>query len=77
MRNIFNLNEMENMFEIGAVMMAMVSSDRIKIEDSKEAFYYALKLAIDFEKEYADTENYYDDLDNFVADKILNRFANN
>lgn len=77
MKNIFTLNEMENAFEIGAIMMALVSNDRIKIEDSKEAFYCALALAIDFEKEYVDAEDYYNDLDNFVVDKILDRFGNN
>lgn len=75
MKSAFNLNEMENMFEIGGIMMSLVKDKKIEIEDSKDAFYYALTLAIDFEKEHADTEDYYSDLDEFVVDKILEEFG--
>lgn len=75
MKSIFNLNEMENAFEIGGIMMSMVKDKQIVIEDSKDAFYYALTLAIDFEKEHEDTEDYYNDLDEFVVDKILEEFG--
>lgn len=70
----FNLNEMENIFEIGRVMQAMFSNDEIEIEDSKEAFCFALKLALEFEERHPDSECYYLDLDEFVTDKILKEF---
>ena len=37
----------------------------IEIHDNKEAFYLAFKLAVDFEKAYPDTEDYYCDLAEF------------
>ena len=75
MKSVFNFNEMENMFEIGGIMMSLVKDKKIEIEDSKDAFYYALTLAIDFEKEHEDTEDYYNDLDQFVVDKIIEEFG--
>lgn len=75
MKNAFNLNEMENAFEIGRIMQVMCDNLQININDSKEAFYYALTLAIDFEKEHEDTEDYYNDLAKFVVDKILENFG--
>lgn len=76
MKNAFNLNEVENAFEIGRIMQFMLDNKQIDIQDSKEAFYYALTLAIGFEKEHEDTEDYYNDLDEFVAGKILEEFGN-
>jgi hypothetical protein len=70
MKNTFTLNEMENMFEIGRTMQAMYNLDEIVLDDSKDAFLFALKLAMDFENEYPDTEDYYDDIDTFVNDNI-------
>lgn len=70
MKNTFTLNEMENMFEIGRTMQAMYDLDEIVLDDSKDAFLFALKLAMDFENEYPDTEDYYDDIDTFVNDNI-------
>ena len=75
MKSVFNFNEMENMFEIGGIMMSLVKDKKIEIEDSKDAFYYAMILAINFEKEHADTEDYYNDLDQFVVDKIIEEFG--
>ena len=75
MNKAFTLNEMENIFEIGGIMMAMIHDGKIKIEDSKYAFYYALKLAIDFEKECENTDDYYNDLDVFVTGKIVEEFG--
>lgn len=77
MKNAFTLNEMENMFEIGGIMMSLVKDKKIEIEDGMDAFYCALTLAIDFEKEHADTEDYYNDLDEFAVDKILKEFGVN
>lgn len=70
----FTINEMENIFEIGRNIQAMCDIEEIEIDDSKEAFNLALGLAIEFEKEHHDTEEYYYDLDEFVNDKILERF---
>ena len=67
----FTINEMENIFEIGRVMQAMFSDDRIDIDDSKDAFMLALKLAMEFEEEYPEPECYYLDLDEFVEEKLM------
>ena len=71
----FTLNEMENVFEIGRVMQAMFTDDRIEIEDSKEAFIFAAGLAVEFEKEHRNTECYYLDLDEFVEERIMKKFG--
>lgn len=70
----FTIEEMENIFEIGREMQAMFERDEIEIEDSKDAFWFALQLAVEFEKEHADTECYYIDLDDFVEKRILEEF---
>ena len=71
----FTLNEMENIFEIGRTMQAMFSDDKIEINDSKDAFVFALKLAMEFEEKHSDTECYYLDLDDFVGKKIIEEFG--
>lgn len=71
----FTLNEMENVFEIGRVMQAMFTDDRIEIDDCKEAFNFAVGLALEFEKECPDTECYYLDLDEFAEEKIMKEFG--
>ena len=70
----FTYKEMENIFEIGRNIQAMIELEEIEIEDSKEAFNFALGLAVEFEKEHPNTEEYYLDLDEFVIDKILERY---
>ena len=70
----FTVEEMENCFEIGRHMQAMFERDEIEIEDSKDAFMFALQLAVEFEKEHADTECYYIDLDDFAEKRILEEF---
>lgn len=70
----FTIEEMENIFEIGRNMQAMVDNEEIEIEDSKEAFMFALKLAVEFEKEHPDSDDYYNELDDFVIDKISKEF---
>lgn len=72
--NIFTLNHMENMFEIGRIIQNMIDERDIEIEDSKEAFMFALQLALDFEKEYPDTEDYYTDIEEFVVSKIMDKY---
>lgn len=70
----FTIEEMENIFEIGRNMQAMVDNEEIEVEDSKEAFLFALQLAVEFEKEHPDSDDYYNELDDFVIDKILEEF---
>lgn len=74
-KNEYTLKEMENAFEIGRIIQDMIENENVDVEDSKEAFAFALQLAIDFEKEYPDTEEYYMDLEEFVFDKIMDRFG--
>ena len=71
----FTINEMENIFEIGRNMQSLLFNDRIEIDDSKDAFVFALKLAMEFEEKHSDTECYYLDLDDFVAEKIIEEFG--
>jgi hypothetical protein len=71
----FTLNEMRNIYNIGARIRGMVDDYEIEITDSHDAFYYALDLAMQFEKERPDTEDYYADLRNFVYDKLLAKFG--
>ena len=72
---VFTCEEMENIFEIGRQIQAMVDTEEIEVEDSKEAYLFALQLAVDFEKEYPNTDDYYSDLYDFVVGKISNRFG--
>lgn len=73
----FTIEEMENIFEIGRNIETMVRNEEIEIENSKDAFTFALQLAIEFEKEHPNTEDYYFDLDEFVIDKIQKEFGVN
>lgn len=68
----FSINEMENIFEIGRAMQHVVDfEDGYAIEDSKNAFLFAARLAMEFEEKHPDTEEYYSDLDEFITGKIL------
>ena len=71
----FSMNEMENIFEIGRAIQLAADEGEIEIFDSKGAFMYALELAMEFEKAYPETETYYDDLDEFVSEKIKAKFG--
>lgn len=71
----FSMNEMENIFEIGRAIQLAADEGEIEIFDSKGAFMYALELAMEFEKEHPETEDYYYDLDNFVSEKIKAKFG--
>ena len=77
MNNIFTIAELENIFEIGRQIQCMVESGHIDVEDSKEAFTEALFLAVEFEKEFADTQDYYRDLYCFICAKLLDKFGVN
>ena len=70
----FNIEEMENIFEIGRHMQYMIDFGNIKVEDSKDAFMFALGLAIEFEKEHPDSEDYYGELDEFMSKKMLEEY---
>ena len=72
----FTIEELENIFEIGRHMQYMIDFGNIKVEDGKDTFMFALGLAVEFEKEHPDSEDYYNDLDDFVIDKILKEFKN-
>lgn len=73
--DVFTIEEAENMFEIGRIMQAMANNEEIEINDSKEAFAFAIRLAIEFEEEHPETEDYYFDLDEFAIDRILEEFG--
>ena len=70
----FTLNEMENIFEIGRAMQSAADDGAIEIEDSKNAFLFAARLAMEFEEKYPDSEDYYYDLDEFITEKIVKEF---
>jgi hypothetical protein len=72
---VFTGEEMENMFEIGRQIQAMIDADEIEVEDSREAYSFALELSLAFEKEFPETEDYYGDLYEFIVEKILDRFG--
>jgi hypothetical protein len=71
----FTMNEMETIFEIGRAMQCAADEGEIEIEDSKDAFTFALALSIEFEEKYPNTENYYCDIDDFIAAKIKAKFG--
>ena len=71
----FNISEMENIFEIGRAIQYAADNGEIEIKDSKDAFAFALTLAVEFEEKYPDTEEYYTDLDDFVAEKLKAEFG--
>ena len=71
----FSVNEMENMFEAGRLIQTMIDKGTANVLDSKDAFSCALQWAIEFEKQYPDTEEYYSDIEVFMVDKIQNQFG--
>ena len=71
----FTIEELENIFEIGRNIQAMIDNDEIEVTDSKDAFIFALQLAVEFEKEHPDSEDYYNELDDFVIGKILKEYG--
>ena len=73
----FTLNEVKNVYNIGARIRGMVDDYEIEIVDSEEAFYYALTLAMQFEQEHPNSENYHEDLRRFTYDKLLDKFGFN
>ena len=74
-KDTFIAKEMENMFEIGRQIQTMVEKDEIEVEDSVEAFVFALQLAVEFEEEHPNSDDYYADIYEFSVEKILDRFG--
>lgn len=66
----FTLNEMENIFELGRIAQTLVRIGAINA-DSKEIFNVAVDLAIEFEKKYYGTEEYYTDIENFGIERFV------
>ena len=71
----FSIGEMENIFEIGRLVQQMIDRGTIEVLDSKDAFSFALHLAIEFEKQHQDTEDYYCDIEVFAVDRIQEQFC--
>ena len=72
---MYNELQMENMLEIGRIIQCMFDEDELEHYDSKEVFMDALKWAKEFEEEYAeDNDYYYDAIDEFVRQKIEDKF---
>ena len=74
-KNVFTLAELENAFEIGRFVQYLIDNGSIEVADSKDAFVFAQKLAIEFEQKYPDTEEYYSDIQKFVSEKLLEEFG--
>lgn len=73
---VFTYEEMENIFEIGREIQYMLDHNTIEAEDSKEIFLFAMQLAVEFEENFSETDDYYSDLYNFIVDRIVDRFGN-
>lgn len=73
----FSVEEMENVFEIARIFESIYKLDLLDVDDydSKDIFGFALELAIRFEEEYPETEDYYTDIDAFVTKEIIKRFG--
>lgn len=74
----FTMEEMENIFEIGRAMQYTVDfTDGCVIEDSKDAFMFALGLAMEFEEKHPNSEDYYSEIDDFITTRIMNELQRN
>ena len=71
----FTIDEMETIFEIGRAIQYEADCGDCEIEDSKEAFLFAIRMAIEFEKAHPETNDYYCELDNFIHGKIHEEFG--
>lgn len=76
-KKIFDAKEMENIFEIGREIQFLTDNEVIEIEDSVDAFTFALQLAVEFEEKYPETDDYYGDLIDFIHDRIVDEFGIN
>lgn len=74
---LYTFEELENVFEIGRLIQQMIENEKIDVEDSKDAFALAVQLATDFEEQYPVPDDYYMDLEEFVVDKIVEKFKRN
>lgn len=75
LKKVFDSKEMENIFEIGREIQFMIDNEVIEIEDSQDAFALALQLAVEFEENFSETDDYYGDLIDFIQDNILDEFG--
>lgn len=66
----FDMNEVENVFEIGRTIQALMDAEYIDDYDSKEAFMDAVVWSMEFENKYAVTDDYYNDIYEFVENKM-------
>lgn len=74
-KKVFNSKEMENVFEIGREIQFLTDNNVIEIGDSQDAFTIALQLAVEFEEKFAETDDYYGDLIDFIQDRIVDEFG--
>ena len=75
MKEQYTYMEMENIFEIGRTIEAKMEAGLIdECIDSNDLFTFAIKCAVQFEKEYPDTEDYYGDIDKFIEKKLKQAF---
>ena len=74
-KKFYNIYEMENAFEIGRFVQNMIDNEEIYVEDRTEAFALGLQLAVEFEDKFPDTDEYNMDLEEFVLDKIVEKFG--
>ena len=72
---LYSIYEIENAFEIGRFIQNMIDNEEIYVDDSKEAFAFGLQLALEFEDKFPGTDDYYMDLEEFVIDKIVEKFG--
>lgn len=74
-KKAFDSKEMENIFEIGRELQFLTDNEVIEIGDSQDAFTFALQLAVEFEEKFAETDDYYGDLIDFIQDRIVEEFG--
>lgn len=68
--------EMENIFEIGRAIEAMMKNKMLDEDiDSKALFSLAVNLAQEFEEVNPGPEDYYGELDEFIVPRIKKEFG--
>lgn len=71
---MFTMNEMENVFEIGKILNRMGAEGTFYVENRPEAFLLALAIAVEFEAKHPDTQDYYNELEQFVKEQLTKIF---
>ena len=67
---MFKYTEIENVFEIGRIVQALIDKGEIAYYESKEAFIDAVNWAMEFEDKYESTEDFYWDINVFTLNKL-------